>query len=176
MRTLINHHLPIDDHMGFSRTLIIGNCGSGKSWLAQNLSARLNIPFHDLDRYHWLESSYSAARGAGEAIALTTQAAQQDTWIMEGVYGWLANLATARATTLVFLNISVAECIANLEARGPGNGSPENFRALLQWAKDYPNRQTSTSFNGHSAIFETFSSRKIILKSRAETASFLSKL
>lgn len=146
MRTLINHHLPIDDHMGFSRTLIIGNCGSGKSWLAQNLSARLNIPFHDLDRYHWLESSYSAARGAGEAIALTTQAAQQDTWIMEGVYGWLANLATARATTLVFLNISVAECIANLEARGPGNGSPENFRALLQWAKDYPNRQTSTSF------------------------------
>lgn len=38
--------------MNLTRTLIIGNSGSGKSWLAERLASQLQIPWVDLDAIH----------------------------------------------------------------------------------------------------------------------------
>ena len=42
------------DHTGkYKRILIVGTTASGKSTLAQTLSAQLNLPHINLDALHW---------------------------------------------------------------------------------------------------------------------------
>jgi adenylate kinase family enzyme len=49
-----------------SRVVIIGNSGSGKSMLAQELAQRLGAPAIDLDPIHWRDS-YGIRRRCREA-------------------------------------------------------------------------------------------------------------
>lgn len=44
------------------RVLIMGNSGSGKSWLAARLSALTNLPVTDLDTLNWESEGYGKAR------------------------------------------------------------------------------------------------------------------
>src|SRR6476469_389557 len=44
------------------RVAIIGNAGSGKSFLAHALAAKLGLPEFDLDTIFWVDESYSAKR------------------------------------------------------------------------------------------------------------------
>lgn len=102
----------------FSRTLIIGNSGSGKSRLAARLSGALAAPAIDLDDIHWEPGGFQTARDAVISIDMTRLAAAEDGWIIEGVYGWLAREAAPRATALLWLDLPVEECFANLQRRG----------------------------------------------------------
>src|SRR5215831_518656 len=64
------------------RIHIIGGPGSGKSYAALQLSRLLGIPAYDLDELFWDRAAERNARLA--AIA------QEEIWIIEGVYyGWL---------------------------------------------------------------------------------------
>jgi Adenylate kinase and related kinases len=35
-----------------SRYFIVGNCGSGKTWLAQKMATHLSYPLYHLDEFH----------------------------------------------------------------------------------------------------------------------------
>jgi adenylate kinase family enzyme len=82
----------------FARTVIVGNGGSGKSWLAGRLAAALSSPTVDLDEIHWLPGGFSARREPAAAIEMVRARAAEDRWIIEGVYGWLANAALPSRT------------------------------------------------------------------------------
>ncbi|MNF58467.1 hypothetical protein D3C84_400230 [compost metagenome] len=56
--------------MDLTRTLIIGNSGSGKSWLAQQLAGPLQATWVDLDSIHWLSDEHSIARPRAEALGM----------------------------------------------------------------------------------------------------------
>src|SRR5665213_1597808 len=94
------------------RTVIIGNSGSGKSTLADRLAARLHIPAIDLDLMHWEDEGYGQKRDESAARRLVAEAADEPRWIIEGVYGWLADAAIPRATGLVWLDLPWSECLA----------------------------------------------------------------
>ncbi len=51
------------------RILIIGNAGSGKSFLAKAIATQLALPVIDLDTIFWLDGSYTAKRPAGQVWA-----------------------------------------------------------------------------------------------------------
>jgi len=75
--------------INFSRTLILGNAGSGKSWLAENLASRLSIPTFDLDFIHWEPGGFNRARDKKVAIEMVREVAlKSETWIIEGL--WMA--------------------------------------------------------------------------------------
>ena len=67
---------------------IIGGPGSGKTFLAEKLSAQLGIPHYDLDDLQWDNTalSYATKRDAQERDALLREILQKDDWIIEGVY------------------------------------------------------------------------------------------
>jgi len=160
----------MDEKVDFSRTLVIGNCGSGKSWLAARLAAE---PI-DLDLIHWAPGGYNLARDAAVAIELVRREAARDAWVIEGVFGWLAVEVMPRATALVWLDLPIEECLANLRARGLRRGGDATaFAALLAWAGDYGIRESSSSFAGHARLFEAFGGHRIRLGSRAEIAALL---
>jgi len=159
-------------YLDISRTIIIGNSGSGKSWLAERLAKNNGGACIDLDSVNWLGSGYNRARERSEAIELTKAAASQERWVIEGIYGWLVDEVMSRATALIWLRLSEEECLTNIKSRGRrGNASEQSFADLLEWADTYRIRTGSSAFNAHQRIFDGFPGQKIILLNRDEVVA-----
>ena len=159
-----------------SRTLIIGNGGSGKSTLSEQLAALVAGPAIDLDLLHWETGGYGVKRDENAARQLVRTAADEPRWIIEGVFGWLAEIAVPRATALIWLDVPWGICRAGLQARGLRRGSTDqDHTELLKWAEAYWDRKTPSSFTGHLTIFEGFPGVKYRLGSREKISEFLAE-
>lgn len=47
--------------MNLTKTIVIGNSGSGKSWLAERLANQLDAQWIDLNAIHWEPDGYNMA-------------------------------------------------------------------------------------------------------------------
>ncbi|MBI2919773.1 MAG: adenylate kinase [Planctomycetes bacterium] len=158
----------------FVRTVVLGNGGSGKSWLAERLAGIAGAAATDMDLIHWVPGGYNVRRDPAVAISMVREVAAGDRWILEGVYGWLAQEALPRATALVLLDIPDDECVANVKARGLRRGGDEAaFAELIQWVSEYRIRRNANSFAAHEAMFERFQGTKCRLKSREDVGATL---
>jgi adenylate kinase family enzyme len=159
------------------RTVIIGNAGSGKSVFAKSLAASIDAPVIDLYTLHWQDNGYGPKRDEASATHLVRDAAAAPRWIIEGVYGWLAEVAMPRATALVWLDLPWPLCLEGLSARGQQRGgTEEDFADLLRWAEAYWHRQTSSSFAGHLRLFTNFAGTKARLHDREQISHLLAQL
>jgi hypothetical protein len=157
------------------RLIIIGNSGSGKSTLAQQIAARAGCRAVDLDTVYWENQVLLKKRVQPAAIAMAAECAQRPAWVIEGVYGWLIDVAVPRATGLIWLDLPWAECRAGLEARRPfEQTSAAELDDRMAWAEQYWTRTTPSSHAGHGTIFEAFAGDKRALTSRADVAAFVS--
>lgn len=80
------------------RVFIVGNSGSGKSWLAQQLAQRRQYPVFHLDDFHWLPNLVGESP-RDERNRLVAQAAVGNSWIMEGIFGSILRQVLSRVTT-----------------------------------------------------------------------------
>lgn len=159
------------------RTVVIGNSGSGKSTLAEAMANLAHIPMIDFDLLHWEGDGYGSKRNEHVARRMVLEVSNQPRWIIEGAFGWLAEVALPKATALIWLDFPWSLCRTGLLARGLRRGATSQDAAeLMAWAEAYWTRQTSTSFAGHSKIFDEFSGAKLRLESRAQAAHFLNGL
>lgn len=156
---------------------IVGNGGSGKSWLAGQLAHKLQIPAVHLDDLHWLPN-FAGERPRDERDRLVTQAAGNSSWVMEGIYGSILRQVMTRVTTLIWLDVSNDECISNLLQRGQtGGGTVEQFEELLEYTRGYRLRKNHmNSFDAHQRFFEEHPLQKVRLSSRSDVATFLAAI
>lgn len=130
---------------------IIGGPGSGKTFLADNLSRQLGIPHYDLDDLQWDNAAgYGTKRDAQERDALLRQILQQEDWIIEGVYHKWCGQCFADADRIYLLEVSRCRYRTRILWRyfrrklGLEKGKKESLRsltALLRWADNYQNVQ-----------------------------------
>lgn len=130
---------------------IIGGPGSGKTFLADNLSRQLGIPHYDLDDLQWDNTAgYGTKRDAQERDALLRQILQQEDWIIEGVYHKWCGQCFADADRIYLLEVSRCRYRTRILRRyfrrklGLEKGKKESLRsltALLRWADNYQNVQ-----------------------------------
>ena len=150
------------------RILIFGNSGSGKSTLARKLSDEKGLAHLDLDTLAWLPG-YPPRRApldeSKEAIDAFTAVHQN--WVIEGCYSDLLELASERATEIIFLNLAVAQCVANARKRPwephkyPSKEAQDaNLAMLIDWIRQYEQRQDEFSQSAHSRFYEQFQGRK----------------
>jgi adenylate kinase family enzyme len=158
--------------MNLTRTLIIGNSGSGKSWLAKRLAEQLQVQWIDLDSIHWLSDEHSIARPRGEALAMARIAASEERWVIEGVYSWIVRDLIHRATALIWLCVDDENCIVNIGQRENRPVDDELLTALLEWAASYRNSEDASGFCAHQQLFEGFSGSKIKLMDQTEITAF----
>jgi adenylate kinase family enzyme len=159
------------------RVVVIGNSGSGKSVFAASLAAITGAPIIELDLLHWEGNGYGAKRDEVIATRMVMEAATAPRWIIEGVYGWLAEQALPRATALVWLDVPWAKCREGLLARGQRRGATAtDFAELLEWAETYWERQTPSSFAGHSRLFDAFTGYKARLRDHRHIDDLLAQL
>jgi adenylate kinase family enzyme len=158
--------------MNLTRTLIIGNSGAGKSWLAKRLAEHLHAPWIDLDRVHWMSDECSIARPRAEALGMARMLADEEHWVIEGAYGWIVSELIHRATALVWLCVEDEHCVANIRQRENRQADDELLIALLEWSGSYRVREDSTGFSAHRQLFEGFSGSKIRLTYQREITAF----
>lgn len=162
------------------RIIIIGNSGSGKTYLAEQLSTRFTIPVIHLDSLYWEPGGFSLKRPKEVvSIEIKTLKTGED-WIVEGVFGELALQFAENAQHLIWLDMDWGNCKNNLLARGSESGqqlapqkADQHFRELLEWAANYWTREDLRSHSGHKSIFADFDHWKIKLASKNEVDDFI---
>lgn len=165
-----------------NKILIIGNSGSGKSWLASQLSERLGVKEVSLDSIHWEVGGYNQKRPQSLVDVDVSILCAETTWIVEGVFGHLAEQFIDSTDTLIFLDLDWSQCKKSLLARGSESSkqldcdlAEENFQKLLSWASDYSSRESKSSRGFHNQLFNAFSGQKIRFTERKQVNIFISE-
>jgi adenylate kinase family enzyme len=165
------------------RIVIIGNSGSGKTYLGQRLSDQFGHPLIHLDELFWEPGGFAVKRPKPLVFADVSRLAQGERWIVEGVFGELAQEFCPRADQLIWLDLDWAACERSLLQRGSQSATQQDqqaaeasFERLLAWAAAYPHRDGPRSQRGHRLIFEQFQGDKTRLTTRPDVAGFLAAL
>jgi len=164
------------------RTVVIGNSGSGKTWLSQQLAVKRAAPSIPLDDIFWQPGGFDLRREPAEVDALVNSHMQRSQWIVEGVFGGLAVTFLKVADELVWLDTPWHICQSRLTARGSESKrhmdreqSHAGLQKLLSWAEAYYARGGDSSHQGHQHIFSMFGGEKHRLSTLEEINGYLSK-
>lgn len=162
------------------RVIIIGNSGSGKSYLAGVLGSSFQRQVIHLDRLFWAPGGFNEKRATELVHTEIEEMKRADSWIVEGVFGELALRFCDRAEFLMWLDLEWDVCRTSLLARGSESAkqlesdkAEESFRELIAWAGDYWERTDLRSYAGHLRIFEKFSGQKLRFSQRCEVDAYL---
>jgi adenylate kinase family enzyme len=162
------------------KAIILGNSGSGKTWLAKRLGNIFKAPVAHLDDFFWEPGGFDSKRSCEEVARLIQQSKDKESWIVEGVFGEMAEHYLDIAELLVWLDIDWEICRSRLERRGAESKrhqereqSEEGLRKLIEWASLYYQRQDMCSHYGHKRLFDKFASTKVCLTSAREVNEFL---
>ena len=161
-----------------TRTVIIGNSGSGKSTMARAIASAPDVAYLDLDSVAWREDMPTRRKVSGAALGIVAEfAAAHEDWVIEGCYGELAGAALASCDVLIYLDPGNQACEDNCRKRP---FEPHKFASsadqdaalpyLLQWVNEYDQRDDDTSRRSHEALAANFSGAVIHLQSRQAIA------
>ena len=90
------------------------------------------------------------------------------------MYGWLEEVALARAHVLVWLDLPWGECRQGLLARGLRRGmTPGDQDTLVAGAEAYWTRTTPSSFVGHERLYRAFGASKVRPRTRGEITNLV---
>lgn len=164
------------------KLLIIGNSGSGKSTLALRQSQMLGAKHLDLDTLAWQADTAVPARLAlvESARAIEGFLESAESWVVEGCYTDLLSLLAQEASHLVFLDLTVEDCLRNAKRRpwephkyASASEQEDNLPMLMRWIEQYGVRDDVFSQHAHTAFYEGFSGVKVRVQHRLSEAESL---
>lgn len=128
------------------RIAIIGPGGAGKSTLARQIGAKLDLPVIHLDAEHWQPGWIEPSKE--EWARRVQELTQGEAWVIDGNYGGTMDLRLAAADTILFLDLPPPLCLMRVVQRqiryrnqtrpDMGPGCPEKLDpAFLRWIWNY---------------------------------------
>ncbi len=164
------------------RMVILGNSGSGKTWLARALAQHAAVPVIHLDELFWEPGGFDRKRSAETIDSLVAKGRAGSSWIVEGVFGDLAAKFLEDADALVWLDLSWPVCEARLLQRGCESKqhmdraqSEQGLKNLLAWACEYYTRKDLRSREGHQLLFSNFPRKKERLEDGPAVMEFVNR-
>jgi hypothetical protein len=116
----------------------------------------------------WEPGQIAVARSSEAAKAdVRAFCSRHENWVVEGCYASLVNEALLSSPILLFLNLGVAQCLANCRARPweahkycSKEEQDERLAFLLSWVQEYYTRGGDMSLVEHRACFDAYSGAK----------------
>lgn len=138
--------------------------------MATDLAEREGLAHLDLDTLAWLPVQPPERAPLEESERKITGFIEaNDSWVIEGCYTDLIKIAGQDANEVIFLNLTINQCVANATKRQwephkyeSKKAQDNNLSMLLNWIKDYAVRDDSFSLSSHLRFFEGFHGRKIM--------------
>lgn len=162
------------------KVIVIGNSGSGKTWLAGQLNLALDASVVHLDDLFWEPGGFDKKRTLKSIALLIEESKDSRSWIVEGVFGELASYYFDTAELFVWLDISWSTCRERLIQRGSESKgqlnrvqSEKGLEKLIQWASQYNDRSDLRSYQGHKELFAKFPGKKVHLQSEDDVNTFV---
>lgn len=124
------------------KVLILGNCGCGKSYLANKLSLKTGIISVNLDKIMWIPES-DIFRNDKDIKKDLDNVIKMDSYIVEGVWGIVMEylIKNDNIDLLIFLEIDLEECKYNILNRisdeENGSLSYEERMRIVKYAQNY---------------------------------------
>jgi adenylate kinase family enzyme len=100
---------------GYNRIIIVGNNGSGKSYLSKELAAITGLPLIHLDVEFWRPNWEMPPKD--EWIKKQTELLSKDKWIIDGNHSDTMELRFKSADLIIFLDINRFTCLAGVLKR-----------------------------------------------------------
>ena len=159
---------------------IIGCSGSGKTYLAKQLSEKLNIPRFDLDDIQWDNSTggYGVKIPPEKRDSLLCGILQNDNWIIEGVYYSWVEKSFEDADKIYVLDVPKYLYKFRIVSRsirrklGIEKGKKETLKSvidLLKWTDTFQNNNMPEI----RKILDKYSDKVVWLKSKREIGSII---
>ncbi|MFV0544224.1 MAG: AAA family ATPase [Marinicella pacifica] len=161
------------------KILIFGNSGSGKTTLAKSLCQSQGFVHLDLDTLAWEETqppvrkSLSASKKDIDQFIKTN-----DSWVIEGCYTDLLELAEPHSNEIIFMNLSIEMCILNAKSRPwephkykSKQAQDNNLNMLIDWISQYTNRDDTFSLLAHQNFYNNYSGKKRIISTNQKSAA-----
>lgn len=159
------------------KILIFGNSGSGKSTLAKRLCQTEALAHLDLDTLAWQATMPPQRQPIVQSqAAINHFTDSHENWVIEGCYSDLLELLLDKATEIVFMDLPIEQCINNAKNRPwephkyPSPADQDaNLDMLIQWIRQYENRQDCFSRQAHRMLYHRFSGIKQLKDSNDTT-------
>lgn len=103
------------------RISVVGSTGSGKTYLARELSQRLGLPHHELDHLRRPELTSTDGRVDPGFVASVKRLVERPSWVIDGHYREVRYLVWARSDLVIHLNYSPVLIVWRLLSRSLGN-------------------------------------------------------
>ncbi len=163
------------------RVVIIGNSGSGKTWLADQIAQSCDVHVVHFDEIFWLPKGFNQQRPDSQVLELIDEELSRSSWVAEGVFGKIASKFLPQASVLVWLELPLDVCVNRLRIRGSESKrhmnreqSENGLSELLAWAGSYYERTGSSSCAAHQTMYDTFAGERHKLHSELEVVAYLS--
>jgi adenylate kinase family enzyme len=149
------------------KVIVFGNSGSGKSTYAKKLQSE-GLALLDLDIIAWDMNPDPVRKPINESENLLLNFINcKSSWVIEGCYSDILELASEHATEAVFMNLDVALCIQNAKSRPwephkykSKEVQDNNLEMLINWISQYPLRSDTFSKHAHEELYVHFKGRK----------------
>ena len=158
---------------------IIGGSGTGKTYLANLLSTKYNIPHYDLDDLFWDNSAnqYGVKMSIEKRSEMLSKILQNEDWILEGVYySWITD-SFEKADAIIILDVPKRVYKYRIICRfikrkiGIEHGKKEtikSLKSLLKWTDKFQ-RENLPQIH---AVLSNYANKTIVLHSKNEVNSF----
>ena len=164
------------------KIIVFGNSGSGKSTFAKSISKRDSLSHLDLDLIAWKKTNPPERMEIKDSKEIIDKfLAENDQWIVEGCYSDLIELLIPESNQAIFMDLSIDDCIANAKNRpwephkyNSKSEQDANLSMLINWIKDYENREDTFSRKAHLEIFNQYTGDKVQFKSNVDSMNYTS--
>lgn len=159
---------------------IIGGSGTGKTYLANRLLTKYNIPHYDLDDLFWDNSAkqYGVKMPIEKRSEMLSKILQNEDWILEGVYyAWLSD-SFEKADAIIVLDIPKRVYKYRIIRRfikrkiGIEHSKKETIKSLKRlpkWTDKFQRENLPQIY----AVLSNYANKTVVLHSKNEVNSFM---